>query len=83
MPRNIWKKFSVARLYIFSYIPPFSFQITSTHITMQHKRICLGLFAAFAGLVNAADASDVTQLTKDTFDDFVKANDLVLAECKS
>ncbi|KAJ6786572.1 hypothetical protein PWT90_09334 [Aphanocladium album] len=46
---------------------------------MQHKRICLGLFAAFAGLVTAAD-SDVTQLTKDTFDDFVKANDLVLAE---
>ncbi|KAJ3484377.1 hypothetical protein NLG97_g7067 [Lecanicillium saksenae] len=45
---------------------------------MQHKRICLGLFAAFAGLVAAE--SDVTQLTKDTFDDFVKANDLVLAE---
>ncbi len=50
---------------------------------MQHKRICLGLFAAFAGLVSAADDSDVTQLTGKTFDDFVKANDLVLAECKS
>lgn len=49
---------------------------------MQHKRICLGLFAAFAGLVTAADDSDVTQLTGKTFDDFVKTNDLVLAECK-
>ena len=49
---------------------------------MQHKRICLGLFAAFAGLVNAADTSDVHQLTGKTFDDFVKANDIVLAECK-
>ncbi|OAA42977.1 protein disulfide-isomerase [Beauveria brongniartii RCEF 3172] len=47
---------------------------------MQHKRICLGLFAAFASLVTAADESDVTQLTGKTFDDFVKANDLVLAE---
>ncbi|XWW93125.1 hypothetical protein V2A60_001054 [Cordyceps javanica] len=47
---------------------------------MQHKRICLGLFAAFAGFVTAADDSDVTQLTGKTFDDFVKANDLVLAE---
>ncbi|OAQ97416.1 hypothetical protein LLEC1_07423 [Akanthomyces lecanii] len=47
---------------------------------MQHKRICLGLFAAFAGLVTAADDSDVTQLTGKTFDDFVKTNDLVLAE---
>lgn len=49
---------------------------------MQTKRICLSLFAAFAGLVAAADDSDVTQLTGKTFDDFVKANDLVLAECK-
>ncbi|ATY62052.1 protein disulfide-isomerase [Cordyceps militaris CM01] len=47
---------------------------------MQHKRICLGLFAAFASLVTAADESDVTTLTGKTFDDFVKANDLVLAE---
>jgi protein disulfide-isomerase A1 len=37
------------------------------------------------GLVGAviASASDVASLTKDTFPDFVKANDLVLAECKS
>jgi protein disulfide-isomerase A1 len=37
------------------------------------------------GLVGAAvaAASDVTSLTKDTFPDFVKSNDLVLAECKS
>jgi protein disulfide-isomerase A1 len=36
------------------------------------------------GLVGAAiaSASDVASLTKDTFPDFVKANDLVLAECK-
>lgn len=50
---------------------------------MQHKRICLGLFAAFASLVSAADESDVHQLTGKTFDDFVNANDLVLAECKA
>lgn len=41
-------------------------------------RIALGLLAAAA----IATASDVVQLKKDTFDDFVKANDLVLAECK-
>lgn len=28
-------------------------------------------------------ASDVTQLKKDSFDSFVKENDLVLAECES
>ncbi|KAH6845381.1 protein disulfide-isomerase precursor [Chaetomium sp. MPI-CAGE-AT-0009] len=39
-------------------------------------RIALGLLAAAA----VATASDVIQLKKDTFDDFVKANDLVLAE---
>ncbi|KAK4648453.1 protein disulfide-isomerase precursor [Podospora pseudopauciseta] len=39
-------------------------------------RIALGLLAAAA----IATASDVVQLKKDTFDDFVKANDLVLAE---
>jgi protein disulfide-isomerase A1 len=39
-------------------------------------RIALGLLAAAA----VATASDVVQLKKDTFDDFVKANDLVLAE---
>lgn len=43
-------------------------------------------FTALAvGLVGAAvaSASDVASLTKDTFPDFVKENDLVLAECKS
>lgn len=47
---------------------------------MQQKRLAAGLVAAFAAYVQAD--SDVTQLTKDTFADFVKANDLVLAECK-
>lgn len=42
-----------------------------------HK-IALGLLAAAA----VATASDVIQLKKDTFDEFVKENDLVLAECK-
>lgn len=46
----------------------------------MHKaqKFALGLLAAAA----VATASDVVQLKKDTFDDFVKANDLVLAECK-
>lgn len=35
------------------------------------------------GLAAVAVASDVASLTKDTFPDFVKDNDLVLAECKS
>ncbi|KAI0018332.1 protein disulfide isomerase [Xylariomycetidae sp. FL0641] len=44
------------------------------------RNLAFGLLAA-AGAVSAADAaSDVTQLNKDTFDDFVKSNDLVLAE---
>ena len=36
------------------------------------------------GLLGAAvaSASDVSSLTKDTFPDFVKENDIVLAECK-
>ncbi|KAK4186148.1 putative disulfide-isomerase precursor [Podospora australis] len=44
----------------------------------MHKatRYALGLLAAAA----IATASDVVQLKKDTFDDFVKTNDLVLAE---
>lgn len=46
------------------------------------RRIALGLLAA-AAVAYAADASsDVTQLSKKTFEDFVKSNDLVLAECK-
>ncbi len=50
---------------------------------MYQKRVAYGLFAAFAAVASAADAaSDVEQLTKDTFDGFVKSNDLVLAECK-
>jgi protein disulfide-isomerase A1 len=40
--------------------------------------VALGLLGAAV-----ASASDVASLTKDTFPDFVKANDLVLAECKS
>jgi protein disulfide-isomerase A1 len=46
----------------------------------MHKatKYALGLLAAAA----IATASDVVQLKKDTFDDFVKTNDLVLAECK-
>jgi hypothetical protein len=36
-----------------------------------------------AALAALATASDVHDLTKDTFDSFVKENDLVLAECKS
>ena len=35
-----------------------------------------------AALAALATASDVHDLTKDTFDSFVKENDLVLAECK-
>ncbi|EEY19776.1 disulfide-isomerase [Verticillium alfalfae VaMs.102] len=46
---------------------------------MHCKRVAFGLLAA-AAAVAAADDSDVTQLKKDTFDDFVKTNDLVLAE---
>jgi protein disulfide-isomerase A1 len=42
------------------------------------QKFALGLLAAAA----VATASDVVQLKKDTFDDFVKANDLVLAECE-
>jgi protein disulfide-isomerase A1 len=44
----------------------------------MHKatKYALGLLAAAA----IATASDVVQLKKDTFDDFVKTNDLVLAE---
>lgn len=48
---------------------------------MQQKRLALTLLAGILGLASAAD-SDVHSLTKDTFDDFVKTNDLVLAECK-
>ncbi len=40
------------------------------------KNLALGLLAAAA----VASASDVMQLKKDTFDDFVKGNDIVLAE---
>jgi len=40
--------------------------------------LTLGLLGAAA----VASASDVEVLTKDTFKDFVKENDLVLAECK-
>ena len=46
------------------------------------RRIALGLLAA-AAVAHAADpVSDVTQLNKDTFNDFVKDHEIVLAECK-
>lgn len=48
---------------------------------MQTKRLALGLVAALAGVVAADEATDVHQLTGETFGDFVKTNDLVLAEC--
>jgi protein disulfide-isomerase A1 len=41
--------------------------------------VALGLLGAAA----LAAASDVHDLKKDTFDTFIKENDLVLAECKS
>jgi protein disulfide-isomerase A1 len=47
---------------------------------MLHHRLTYALLASMAGLVSAEAGSDVHQLTKDTFGDFVKANDLVLAE---
>ena len=49
---------------------------------MQHKRLAAGLMAAYAAFVSAEGESDVAQLTQATFDDFIKANDLVLAECR-
>lgn len=49
---------------------------------MQHKRLAFGLLTALASLASAEDKSDVHQLTEKTFDEFVKANPLVLAECK-
>lgn len=42
------------------------------------QNFAIGLLAA--ATVAAAADSDVAQLTKDTFDDFIKSNDLVLAE---
>ena len=42
------------------------------------RNVAYGLLAAAA----VATASDVTQLKKDTFEDFVKGNDIVLAECE-
>lgn len=44
---------------------------------MRSSTALLGLAAALAA------ASDVHDLTKDTFPDFVKEHDLVLAECMS
>jgi protein disulfide-isomerase A1 len=46
---------------------------------MQPKFTC-GLLAALAAV--AAASSDVVDLQKDTFDDFIKGNSLVLAECR-
>ncbi|KAI1083015.1 protein disulfide isomerase [Whalleya microplaca] len=44
------------------------------------RNVAFGLLAAAAGAFAADAASDVTQLKSDTFEDFVKTNDLVLAE---
>lgn len=49
---------------------------------MLCKRVAFALLAA-AAAVAASDESDVTQLKRDTFEDFMKTNDLVLAECTS
>jgi protein disulfide-isomerase A1 len=46
---------------------------------MHTKAFAFALLAA----ATAASASDVVQLKKDDFADFVKTNDIVLAECKS
>ncbi|KAG5934164.1 hypothetical protein E4U53_000755 [Claviceps sorghi] len=52
---------------------------------MHHKKILFGLLAAFVSMASAEDKSDaqpsdVYQLTEKTFDDFIAANPLVLAE---
>jgi protein disulfide-isomerase A1 len=44
------------------------------------KHFTSGLLLALATLARAEDKSDVEQLTQATFDDFVKTNNLVLAE---
>lgn len=49
---------------------------------MQQKGLAYALVAALAGMVSADGDSDVAKLTKSSFGDFVKANDLVLAECE-
>ena len=50
----------------------------SITVNMRHfTTLALGLLGAAV-----ASASDVEDLKADTFKDFVKANDLVLAECK-
>lgn len=44
----------------------------------------LSLSKAVYGLLAAAalaSASDVAQLKKDSFDEYIKSNDIVLAEC--
>lgn len=41
-------------------------------------KLAFGLLAAAA----VASASDVTQLNKNDFEDFVKDNNIVLAECE-
>ncbi|KAF5602323.1 disulfide-isomerase precursor [Fusarium subglutinans] len=46
---------------------------------MHHKKIACSFMTALAAYASAAD-SDVHQLTKDTFEEFVKSNNLVLAE---
>jgi len=47
----------------------------------MHFKRAFSLLATALALAHA-EGSDVTQLTKSTFDDFIKTNDLVLAECE-
>jgi hypothetical protein len=59
--------------------------LTQAPLSSPPKTVDMRTFTTLAiGLVGAAvaSASDVSALTKDTFGDFVKENDLVLAECK-
>lgn len=48
----------------------------------MHLKQFFGVLATTVALVAAEGDSDVAALTGETFDDFVKANELVLAECK-
>lgn len=48
---------------------------------MQVKQI-LAALASTAAVAFAEADSSVAALTKDSFNDFIGANDLVLAECK-
>lgn len=62
------------------------FYITSTQGHLQARTLIsftMRYSFGLAALAALASASDVHDLTKDTFEPFVKENDLVLAECMS